>query len=201
PAVSSCGVGCYTYISGTNVTLTATALTGTFAGWSGDCTVILANTCTVAMTAAKSVTATFSRLATTVSLSCPASVVYSGLAQTPCTATVTGPGGFSQTLTVSYTNNTNAGTATASASFAGDTKHAASSNSGSFAINPAPVTATAGSYSGVVDASAHSPSACAVTGGFTGSLSCSNNPASVGPAVGSGTVLPVVSGGTLSNFA
>ena len=138
---------------------------------------------------------------TTTTVSCPASVIYSGLAQTPCTATVTGSGGFSQTLTVSYTNNTNAGTATASASFAGDTNHAASSNSGSFAINPAPVTATAGSYSGVVDASAHSPSACAVTGAYTGSLSCTNNPASVGPAVGSGTVLPVVSGGTLSNFA
>jgi hypothetical protein len=50
---------------------------------------------------------------------------------------VTGAGGFSQTLTVSYTNNTNAGTATASASFAGDASHAASSNSASFTINPA----------------------------------------------------------------
>src|ERR1019366_8104986 len=129
-----------------------------------------------------------------------ASVVYNGLAQTPCTATVTGAGGFSQSLTVSYTNNTNAGTATASASFAGDASHAASSNSASFAINPAPVTARAGSYNGVVDASAHAPSACAVTGAYTGSLTCTNNPASVGPALGSGTVLPVVSGGT-ANFA
>ena len=132
---------------------------------------------------------------------CPASVLYNGAAQTPCTATVTGSGGFSQTLTVSYTNNTNAGTATASASFAGDATHPASSNSASFAINPAPVTATAGSYSGVDDASAHAPSACAVTGAYTGTLSCTNNPASVGPAVGSGAVLPVVSGGTLTNFA
>ena len=62
------------------------------------------------------------KASSTVTLTCPASVVYSGAAQTPCTATVTGAGGLSQSLTVSYTNNTNAGTATASASFAGDAK-------------------------------------------------------------------------------
>ena len=137
----------------------------------------------------------------TVTVICPASVPYNGVAQTPCTATVTGAGGLNQSVTVTYTNNTNAGTATANASFAGDASHTASSNSGSFAINPAPVTATAGSYSGVVDASTHAPSACAVTGTYTGTLICTNNPASVGPGVGSGTVLPVVSGGTLANFA
>jgi hypothetical protein len=67
-------------------------------------------------------------------VSCPASVVYSGAAQTPCTATVTAPGGFSQTLTATYTNNTNAGTATASASFTGDATHTASSDSVNFTI-------------------------------------------------------------------
>jgi hypothetical protein len=72
-----------------------------------------------------------------VTLSCPASVVYSGAAQTPCTATVTGVGGLSQSLTVTYTNNTNAGTATASASFAGDSTHAAGSNSANFTITQA----------------------------------------------------------------
>jgi hypothetical protein len=85
PAVSSCGAGCYTYISGTSATLIATALTGTFAGWSGDCTVILANTCTVAMTAAKSVTATFSRPAATITLG-NLSAIYDG---TPKNATAT----------------------------------------------------------------------------------------------------------------
>jgi hypothetical protein len=50
---------------------------------------------------------------------------------------VTGAGGFNQSLTVSYTNNTNAGTATASASFTGDSSHTASSKSASFTINPA----------------------------------------------------------------
>ena len=72
----------------------------------------------------------------TVTMTCPASVTYNGAAQTPCTATVTGAGGLNQALTpVTYTNNTNAGTATASASFAGDANHAASSNTANFTIN------------------------------------------------------------------
>ena len=137
---------------------------------------------------------------TVTTVSCPASVVYNGAADTPCTATVTGAGGLSQTLTVSYTNNTNAGTASASASYAGNTTYAPSNGSGSFSINPVAVTATAGSYNGAVDGSAHAPTACALTGAYTVGLSCTDNPASVGPAVGSGTVTPVVSGGT-SNFA
>ena len=93
-------------------------------------------------------------------VTCPASVTYNGAAQTPCTATVTGAGGLSQSLTVNYTNNTNVGTATASASFAGDANHAAGSNSANFTIDQAAVTATAGSYSGVYDGSSHAPSAC-----------------------------------------
>jgi len=59
---------------------------------------------------------------------------YNGSAQTPCTATVTGAGGLSQSLTVSYTNNTNAGTATANASFTGDANHTGSSSSANFTI-------------------------------------------------------------------
>ena len=121
-------------------------------------------------------------------ITCPVSVSYNGAAQTPCTARATGAGGLSQTLTPTYTNNTNAGTATASASFAGDANHAASSNTANFTITPVALTATAGSYSGVYDGSAHATApACAVTGTFTGGLTCTNNPASVGPAVGSGS--------------
>ena len=64
----------------------------------------------------------------TVTVTCsPTSVIYNGAAQTPCTATVTGAGGLNQAVTpVTYTNNTNAGTATASATYAGDANHAAS---------------------------------------------------------------------------
>ena len=61
---------------------------------------------------------------------------------------------------------------------------------------------TAGSYNAVYDGAAHATApACAVTGAFKGTLTCVNNPATVGPAVGSGTVTSTVSGGTLTNFA
>src|SRR4029453_3808904 len=58
----------------------------------------------------------------------------------------------------------------------------------------------AGSGSSVYDGASHSPSACAVTGAYTGSLSCANNPASVGPAVGTTIISPVTSGADLANF-
>jgi len=63
---------------------------------------------------------------------------------------------------------------------------------GSYTISQAEVTATAGSYSGTYNGVAHSPSDCAVTGAYTSALTCTNNPASVGPDVGSGAVAPVV---------
>jgi len=55
----TCGTDCMeNYVTGTSVTLTAAAATGsTFTGWSGVCTGTGA--CSVSMTAAKSVTATF----------------------------------------------------------------------------------------------------------------------------------------------
>jgi cysteine-rich repeat protein len=61
PAGISCGATCSAnYVSGTSVTLTETPTAGaTFTGWSGACTGT-ASTCTVSMTAARSVTATFS---------------------------------------------------------------------------------------------------------------------------------------------
>ncbi len=48
-------------------------------------------------------------------INCPANVTYNGSDQTPCSAMVTGAG-LSQSLTVAYANNINAGTAHASAS-------------------------------------------------------------------------------------
>ncbi|CAK0780793.1 hypothetical protein CCP3SC15_70046 [Gammaproteobacteria bacterium] len=57
----SCGTDCMeNYVPGDSVTLTAVAATGsTFAGWSGACTGT--GTCTVSMTAAKSVIASFAQ--------------------------------------------------------------------------------------------------------------------------------------------
>ena len=59
PAGINCGATCSaSYANGTAVTLTATPAAGsTFAGWSGSCTGT--GTCSVTMSAAKSVTATF----------------------------------------------------------------------------------------------------------------------------------------------
>ncbi len=76
-------------------------------------------------------------------VTCTPSVVYNGAAQTVCTANVTGVGGLNAAVTpVTYTNNTNVGTAGASATYAGDANHSTSTGTGSFAITPAPSTTT-----------------------------------------------------------
>ncbi len=95
------------------------------------------------------------------------------------------------------------------ASYSGDTNFAPSGPFGlSQTVNQLPVTATAGSYSGTYDGGMHSPPACAVTpiapSTFTGTLTCTNNPTSVGPNAGSGTVTPVPTvgaGDSLNNYA
>jgi hypothetical protein len=52
------------YADGTQLTLTATADSGaTFAGWGGDCSAAAGTSCTLTMTSAKSVTATFTAAA------------------------------------------------------------------------------------------------------------------------------------------
>jgi hypothetical protein len=63
------------------------------------------------------------------------------------------------------------------------------------------VTATAGSGSIIYDGAMHAPAACAVTGTFTGDLTCANTPPSVGPNAGTTAIAPTVSGTGLSNFA
>ncbi|CAK0745986.1 hypothetical protein CCP3SC5AM1_1320001 [Gammaproteobacteria bacterium] len=67
PSGITCGTDCSeNYALNTSVTLTASATTGSsFAGWSGGGCSGTANTCTVTMNAAKTVTATFNANATT----------------------------------------------------------------------------------------------------------------------------------------
>ena len=77
-------------------------------------------------------------LASATVVTCPVSVGYTGAAQTPCTAVVTSADGLNQSLTATYTDNINTGTATANAAYSGDTNHAASNGSKTFAINPIP---------------------------------------------------------------
>lgn len=78
---------------------------------------------------------------------------------------------------------------------------AITSVAGSYTINKAPVTATAGSGSGTYNGAAQTPSGCAVSGVYTGDLSCSNDPVSVGPGAGTYAISPMVSGTGQSNFA
>ena len=75
-------------------------------------------------------------------VSCPPSVAFTGSAQTPCSATATGPGGLSVPVTPTYMSNVNAGTATASAAYAGGGNYLGSNGSGMFAITPAPTMAS-----------------------------------------------------------
>ncbi len=96
-------------------------------------------------------------------VTCPASVVYNGSAQTPCSAAVTGAG-LSTTATVVYGNNTNVGTAAADASYAGDTNHTGSTaTQKTFSITPATAICSVSGYSGTYDAAAHG-----ATGSCTG---------------------------------
>jgi hypothetical protein len=71
---------------------------------------------------------------------------------------------------------------------------------GSFVISKAPVKATAGSGSAAWDGAMHAPSACVVSGTYTGDLACANKPPSVGPGVGTYVITPDVSGTGLPNF-
>ncbi len=80
--------------------------------------------------------------ASKVTVSCPASVTFTGSALTPCTATFATANGLGGALTVSYTNNTIVGSATASATYAGDANHTGSTGTSSFSITAPPVTIT-----------------------------------------------------------
>ena len=106
------------------------------------------------------------KASSTTTVNCPTNVTYTSSALEPCTASVTGVGGLNESLTVNYTNNTNAGTANASASYAGDANHTGSSDSKNFTIDPAASTTTvtcgAGPFS--YDGSAKTPCTASVTG-------------------------------------
>ena len=108
-------------------------------------------------------------------VTCPASVVYDGSAQTPCTVSVTGAGGLSLSPTPIYTLNTDVGTATADYTYAGDANHTGSSDSTTFDITQATSTTVVTCPASVVyDGSAQTPCTVSVTG--AGGLSLSPTP-------------------------
>jgi len=101
---------------------------------------------------------------TTTTITCPASVLYTGSALSPCTAVVTGPG-LNQALTVNYTNNLNFGTATATASYPGNSNRSGSSDTKNFAITKAPTTTVVTCPASVVfNALVQTPCTYVVTG-------------------------------------
>ena len=125
-------------------------------------------------TVSASATIAISLFTPVVAVSCPASVVYTGNAQTPCSATVSAPG-LSETPTPAYSANTNVGTATASVNRAAGGNYAAATGSAQFQITPAPtVTAVACPSSLVFTGSALTPCTATVTG--PGSLNLSPSP-------------------------
>jgi hypothetical protein len=85
--------------------------------------------------------ATFKIVATsTVTVTCPVNVTYTGSAIKPCTASYLTTDGLNGPLTPTYLNNVDAGTATANASYAGDPYHDGSIGSDTFDITPASTT-------------------------------------------------------------
>ncbi len=84
------------------------------------------DTATIVITPAKPV----------VAVSCPDSVVYTGAALTPCSATVKAPN-LDLTPTPSYTDNTNVGTATATVTFAAMRNYTPATGSSTFRITKA----------------------------------------------------------------
>jgi hypothetical protein len=117
-------------------------------------------------------TFTIDKAASTTTVTCPASVNYNALPQTPCTATVAGAA-LSISPTPAYSNNVNAGTATASYNYAGDLNHTASSDSKTFAINKAVLTVKADNKSMLLHAPL--PTFTASYSGFKGSDSFANS--------------------------
>jgi hypothetical protein len=89
---------------------------------------------------------TITKATSDVTVTCPTTAQpYTGTAQTPCTARVTGTtplDDLDEPLVVSYTDNTASGTATASATYYGDAAHEASNGTGQFTIGAATATLT-----------------------------------------------------------
>lgn len=84
------------------------------------------------VTVTQTATIQINQAATTASISCPASVTYTGSPITPCSGGVTGPG-LSQSITPTYVSNI-LGTATATVSYSGSLNYLPSSVSKTFKV-------------------------------------------------------------------
>ena len=95
-------------------------------------------------TGSTSGTLNIAKAASAVFVSCPpVAQTYTGFAIEPCSASYSGAGGLSGSLTPGYINNVTIGTATASATYLGDLNHTGSNNSATFEVGKASLTITA----------------------------------------------------------
>src|SRR3989442_6060205 len=83
-----------------------------------------------------------SRAPSTTTVDCPVSEEYTGSAIEPCTASYSGAGALSGSLTPTSTENVDVRTPTASAAYGGDANHDCSLGSDNFAMTRAPSTPT-----------------------------------------------------------
>ena len=134
----------------------------------GSCTITASQDGNANYGAASSVPQAFTiaKAASVTTVTCGAGpFTYTGSAQTPCSASVTGPGGLALLLSVGYSNNVNAGTATASASYAESDNYLGSSDSKDFTIGKAASSTVVTCPPSVTyDGSPQTPCTVAVTG-------------------------------------
>jgi hypothetical protein len=134
---------------------------------------------------------TINKAPSTTVVTCPASVVYNGSAQTPCSVSVTGAGGLNLTPVANYSNNISAGTATAGYTFVETANHLGSSDSKTFEIAKAATVTTVTCDPGpfTYNGSPHTPCTAQVTGpGLIEALTVSYaNNVNAGTATGSAT--------------
>ncbi len=139
------GTGAVSYTSTTPAVCTVSGTTLSIVAGTGTCSVYATKAADADYASATSATVdiTAQKADTVTTVTCPAGpFTYTGSAQTPCTATFTAPGSPSVPFPVTYTDNTDAGTATASASFAGSADYNPSTDSTTFTVGPAGLVVT-----------------------------------------------------------
>src|SRR2546422_849123 len=177
------GTGAYSFSAGASTACSIDANTGVITVTSGTGTCSLTATRAGdanynASAASVPATVTIHRAASTTVVSCPAAAqTYTGAPIEPCTAAATGPGGLNVAVApVTYTSNTNVGTASVSATYGGDANHLGNTGTGSFSIGQAASTTTVSCPVGpyTYDGTAHTPCSATVTG--AGGLSLAPTP-------------------------
>jgi hypothetical protein len=141
------------------------------------------------------------RAPTVTTVICPESVVYSGAPQTPCTATVTGPGLALTDLPVQvYTPNVNAGTVAATYTHPTGGNYLGSIDGTTFVIARRPATATAASIFVMVNTVWTLPCTIDVLPVDAAAITCTTQVLNPALVPGTYTTVPVVSPANPANY-